>query len=86
MKIQHSDLFPIAFDSVRHVSRQIANGEKAMAEYIGEYRPPRKGEWFLSGAKVEAYYAYNDISECRHIAKPIVVEHVTRTRKVRDIK
>jgi hypothetical protein len=26
----------------------------------GEYRDPRKGEWFLSGSTVEAYYAPAD--------------------------
>lgn len=36
----------------------------------GEYRVPRKGEWFLSGAKMEAYQALSDFMTTEyHIAK-----------------
>jgi hypothetical protein len=35
----------------------------------GEYRPPRAGEWYLSGCYVEAYRAPNDLSTSYHIAK-----------------
>ncbi|MFM7072536.1 MAG: hypothetical protein ACKO38_12170, partial [Planctomycetota bacterium] len=31
-------------------------GVRAMA--TGEFRPPYKGEWFLSGSYIEAYLAY----------------------------
>ena len=30
---------------------------KLMAKKTGETRPPHKGEWFISGAEPEAYYA-----------------------------
>ena len=33
------------------------DGVYVMAEWTGEYRPPKAGEWFLSGAIVEAYKA-----------------------------
>jgi hypothetical protein len=46
-------------------------GVRAMA--TGEMRAPRKGEWFLSGAVVEAYRANNDISIQYNIAKLVVV-------------
>lgn len=36
----------------------------------GEFRPPRKGEWFLSGAIVGAYLAPNDLSNPYYIAMP----------------
>lgn len=39
------------------------------AVWTGEKRPPKKGEWFLSGAIVEAYRAKADISTPMHIAK-----------------
>lgn len=37
----------------------------------GEVRPPKRGEWFLSGAIVEAYEAFGDHpdSDPRPIAK-----------------
>lgn len=40
-----------------------------MARPTGEKRPPRKGEWYLSGAQVEAYRAHNDLSTPYHIAE-----------------
>jgi hypothetical protein len=39
------------------------------AVYTGEKRPPRKGEWYLSGALVEAYRAPNDLTAAYHIAQ-----------------
>lgn len=38
-------------------------------DWNGEYRPPRKGEYFLSGADVIAYLAPNDLSTPYFIAK-----------------
>lgn len=35
----------------------------------GAFRPPRKGEWFLSGAIPEAYLAYADGAERRDILR-----------------
>lgn len=40
-------------------------------EWTGEFRFPRAGEWFLSGAIVEAYYARTTITTEYHIAAPI---------------
>lgn len=42
-------------------------GVRAVA--TGEFRSPRKGEWFLSGSYVEAYRAENDLTVAYHIAK-----------------
>lgn len=46
-------------------------GVRAMA--TGEMRKPRKGEWFLSGAIIEAYRANNDLAIEYKIAKLVVV-------------
>jgi len=42
------------------------------AEYTGEKRTPKKGEWYLSGAQVSAYRAPNDLSQEFHIAKLVL--------------
>ena len=42
-------------------------GVRAIA--TGEFRPPRKGEWFLSGSYIEAYRAENDLPAEYHIAQ-----------------
>lgn len=47
------------------------------AQPTGEYRPPRKGEWYLSGAIVEAYRAPNDLASAFHIAQIVRVRLVT---------
>lgn len=37
----------------------------------GEFRAPRKGEWYLSGAIIEAYRAPNDLSTLYWIARTV---------------
>lgn len=44
------------------------------AVFTGEYRNPKAGEWFLSGAKIEAYLAKKDLSTPYHIARLVRVE------------
>jgi hypothetical protein len=55
---------------------------KVMAVATGEKRPPRKGEWYLSGADVQAYKAPNDLTTAYHIAKLARVETQTVTTVV----
>ena len=40
----------------------------------GEFRCPKKGEWYVSGAVPEAYMAPNDLSMEFHIAKLVKVK------------
>lgn len=47
---------------------------RIMAVFTGEKRRPKKGEWYLSGAVVEAYRAPNDLPTEFHIAKLVLVE------------
>lgn len=35
--------------------------------YSGQKRAPKKGEYFLSGAKPEVYLAHNDMTSVYHI-------------------
>ncbi len=55
------------------------------AIWTGEKRPPKKGEWYLSGAEIEAYQARNDLSTSYHIAKVVRVTKVT-TETFEDIE
>ncbi len=43
----------------------------------GEFRRPKKGEWFLSGAVGEAYRAPNDVSKDYYIGKLVKFKKVT---------
>lgn len=40
----------------------------------GEFRNPKRGEWYLSGAIPEGYKAQNDLSSPFHILKLVKVE------------
>jgi hypothetical protein len=51
-------------------------GRKLGAVYTGEKRPPRKGEWYLSGADVHAYRAPNDLTAAYCIARLVRVREV----------
>lgn len=51
------------------------------ARWTGEKRAPRAGEWYLSGAIVEAWQAPNDLSTAFHIAV-LVRPETTITRWV----
>jgi hypothetical protein len=52
-------LYPVAEQGYTHRT----------ARFTGETRPVKKGEWFLSGAIVEAYYASADLDTPAPIAK-----------------
>lgn len=56
---------------------------KMMIEYTGEKRPPKRGEWFLSGAIVEGYQAMHDMTTSYHIG--VLVETETITVKKRTL-
>lgn len=60
--------YPVAEPSYRHRT----------AKFTGEVRPVKKGEWFLSGAIIEAYFAHADLST----PAPIAV----LTRKAKDAR
>lgn len=51
----------------------------------GEYRPPKKGEWYLSGAIPHAYKAPNDLSTPFHILNLVKTETVTITKIVKTL-
>ncbi len=54
--------YPSASGShAKHAPHYVATGDK---------RPPKRGEWYLSGAIVEAYKAPNDLTSTYWIARP----------------
>lgn len=77
-------LYPIAeIGSVRGTIREGNVARNVAAQWTGEKRPPRKGEWYLSGSYVEAWRAPNDLSEVFHIARLVrVTPHTTYSIEV----
>ena len=53
-----------------------------MIEYTGEFRPPKSGEWFISGGPPDGYRAGNDLGTKYHIGRPVIVERKTTTTVV----
>lgn len=49
---------------------------KIMATNSGEFRPVRKGEWYLSGAEARAYKAPNDLGYAYYIAKIVRIDTI----------
>jgi hypothetical protein len=72
--MKKGDLFPV------YDRPAVKTKHPVMAQYIGEKRPPKKGEWYLSGAIVEAYLSPG-LSTPYHIARLVKVEK-TVTYKV----
>ena len=66
------------------LSEKLPMGKYSKVRAVWDGKParePRKGEWFLSGAIIEAYQAKNDLGSKYRIAKLVRVE----TRSVTTI-
>jgi len=51
------------------------SGPRWYVELTGEFRPPRKGEWFISGAAIpEGYQAPSDLTIYYHIGRKILLQ------------
>ena len=52
----------------------------------GEFRPPREGEWYLSGSIPEAYRAYSNLGSKFHIVRLVNKnEKISETSQVREL-
>ena len=67
-----------------HVSISVDDGKAICAIYTGETRPPKQGEWYLSGAIIEAYRAPNDYlpMDDQAIAQLVLVSIVRTVERV----
>jgi hypothetical protein len=61
---------------LRHRLSVRTPGVEIRAVKTGEFRPPRAGEWFLSGAVPEGYETKNDLSTPYHILRLVRVRRV----------
>ena len=51
-------------------------------KWTGEFRPPLAGEWFLSGAVIEGYSTYVDLTTPAHIGRLVRVKTITTVVEV----
>ena len=61
-------LYPLR-DTLTRTEKALLGKKGIKAVATGENRPPMAGEWFLSGAIVEAYRARADLSTVYPIAR-----------------
>jgi hypothetical protein len=64
-------------DPLKMTELEGGDGISIMARATGVKRPPRQGEWYISGAWATAYLAPNALPTAYHIAELVVVN--TRT-------
>ncbi len=75
-------IYPIA--DLHHVPEALRSRcspgwiHKIRAVRTGEFRTPKKGEWYLSGADPQAWYAPNDLGIEFHILRLVIIEMVPR--------
>lgn len=50
------------------------NGDKSIYAKRHDFRVPKKGEWYLSGAIPEAYQAKGDLSSPYHVVRLVRIE------------
>lgn len=73
-RLNHAKLYPLADVLGVQARKELGLGcGLVKAEASGEKRPPRKGEWYLSGAQIAAYRAPNDLSTAFHIARLVQI-------------
>lgn len=81
-KVSRDGLYPIAAEDRDRLPTGAGTPGEVRARWNGEpRRAPRRGEWFLSGGIVEAYYAPHDTTIEYHIAV-LVKPEATVTRWV----
>lgn len=65
--------YPVA-DIVKPLNENTQKHWRAV--WTGEFRAPQAGEWYLSGAVVEAYQAIGAVNAYRHIATLVNIKDI----------
>ena len=71
-------------DFVRCAQRSLPMTPDIRVQMTGEFRCPKKGEWFISGAIPEGYKAYADLTTPYYIGQLTRVKTVTVVKEVRS--
>jgi protocatechuate 3,4-dioxygenase beta subunit len=71
---------PYSYDKVMG----LLGNKKKRGKLTGEFRSPKKGEWYLSGAIPECYQAPHDLTNPFHIVKIVEMETITIEREVKE--
>lgn len=59
-----------------------SSGMDSMGVLTGEFRAPKAGEWYLSGAIPEGYRAPNDLTQAFYILRIVRVVRETVIREI----
>lgn len=63
------------FSPSRHYPLADLRNHKKRAIATGEFRPPKKGELYLSGSHIEAFVAHDDLTTSYYIAVMAPIEN-----------
>lgn len=68
-------IFPLADPVPTEVlaAARLTSARNVRAAWTGEIRPPKRGEWYISGAVPEAYRAASDYTRAYHIARLVEI-------------
>ncbi|MHA1285911.1 MAG: hypothetical protein ACTSPB_00780 [Candidatus Thorarchaeota archaeon] len=78
-------VYPMAQEHFwKYAIRDKGKGYKTMGIMTNEFRPPKKGEFYVSGAIPEVYEVPNDLSTSFYIIKLIHVSTETVYKAVED--
>lgn len=77
------NLYPVAEEDQKRLPAGWDH-RAARVRATAEKRPPRAGEWYLSGAVIEGYRAPNDLSTAFRIGELVRGEYVTTWREVKQ--
>lgn len=82
MVLRVGELYPVADEELSAVPGDWER-KAARVRATGEYRAPKAGEWWLSGAIVEGYHSPYDLRDPQHIGVLVRGETVTMWREVK---
>jgi hypothetical protein len=76
---------PWAQPEILQAWRNQSNQRLALrAEKTGEFRAPKKDEWFLSGAIPEAYQSYSEMETAKFNILRLVLVEIVKTEVVKQ--
>lgn len=76
-KVIKNNFYPLADYHFMQFNNIKPEGYFIRARAKGEKRNPLKGEWYLSGAIIEAYQAKSDMTTPFHIAEIVLIKRIT---------
>lgn len=76
--MKKGNFYPVGEKTGLVISNLGYPANRFQVESTGEFRFPKKGEWFLSGAIIQGYKTQNDLTTSYNIGKLVEVKMETK--------